>query len=81
VAGVDKLIERVRSVPKDLSWAELTRLLGHFGYTEQKDKGSRRKFKGERLPTLILHEPHPGRIVKQYAVRYVKETLENEGLL
>lgn len=81
MAAIDKLTERFKSVPSDFTWDELTRLLAHFGYAAQKGKGSRRKFKGERLPTLILHEPHPGRIVKQYALRYVKDTLENEGLL
>ncbi|MGQ0532004.1 MAG: type II toxin-antitoxin system HicA family toxin [Caulobacteraceae bacterium] len=81
MAGIDKLTERFKAVPSDFTWDELTRLLARFGYAEQKRKGSRRKFKGDRLPTLILHEPHPGRILRQYALRYVKETLENEGLL
>jgi hypothetical protein len=77
----DKLLARFKGVPADFTWEELKRLLSQFGYSEQKGKGSRRKFKAQRLPTLVLHEPHPGRIVKQYAVRYVKETLQNEGLL
>lgn len=81
MAAIDKLLERFRTVPTDFTWDELTRLLSHFGYSESKGKGSRRKFKASDRPTLILHEPHPARIVKQYAVRYVKETLENEGLL
>jgi predicted RNA binding protein YcfA (HicA-like mRNA interferase family) len=81
MASVDKLIERFKDVPSDLTWDELKRLLAQFGYAEEKGKGSRRKFKATALPTLILHEPHPGRIVKQYAVRYVKDILESEGLL
>jgi predicted RNA binding protein YcfA (HicA-like mRNA interferase family) len=81
MAAIEKLIERFKTIPADFTWDELTRVLSHFGYAAKKGKGSRRKFKAERLPTLILHEPHPGRIVKQYALRYVKEALENEGLL
>jgi hypothetical protein len=81
MAAIDKLIERFKAVPADFGWDELKRLLGHFGYVEAKGKGSRRKFKAEGRPTLILHEPHPGKIVKQYAVRYVKDTLETEGLI
>lgn len=81
MSAAEKLLERFKALPADFSWEELKKLLSQFGYAEQKGKGSRRKFKGERLPTLILHEPHPGRIVKQYALRYVRETLENEGLL
>jgi hypothetical protein len=81
MASIDKLVERFKSLPADLTWDELKRLLARFGYVEEKGKGSRRKFKAQGLPTLILHEPHPGRIVKQYAARYVKEVLETEGLL
>jgi predicted RNA binding protein YcfA (HicA-like mRNA interferase family) len=81
MAAAEKLLGRFKAIPADFTWDELKRVLSTFGYAEQKGKGSRRKFKGERLPTLILHEPHPGRIVRQYALRYVKETLENEGLL
>jgi len=55
--------------------------LAQFGYAERRGKGSRRKFVAERLPVLMLHEPHPGKIVKRYALRYVKQTLENEGLI
>lgn len=81
MGAAEKLLERFRSVPADLSWDELKRVLTQFGYLEQKGKRSRRKFKADNRPTLILHEPHPGKIVKRYAVRYVKETLESEGLL
>lgn len=81
MGAAEKLKERFKSIPADFTWDELKRLLRQFGYGEQKGKGSRRKFKAARAPTLILHEPHPGRIVKQYALRYIKETLENEGLL
>lgn len=81
MAAADKLLERFKSVPANFTWDELKRLLARFGYAEQKGKGSRRKFKAENRPTLILHEPHPGKIVKQYALRYVKEVLETEGLL
>lgn len=81
MGSAEKLRERFKAVPADFTWDELKRLLAQFGYAEQKGKGSRRKFKADGLPTVILHEPHPGRIVKQYALRYVKEMLENEGLI
>jgi predicted RNA binding protein YcfA (HicA-like mRNA interferase family) len=81
MAGIDKLIERFKQHPADFTWAELVRLLANFGYAVRKGKGSRRKFRAEGLPSLSLHEPHPGKIVKQYALREVHETLKNEGLL
>ncbi len=78
---LEKLIERFKSCPSDFTWDELVRLLKHLGYVEKKGAGSRRKFRGEGLPAINLHEPHPKKIVKQYALRQVREALESEGLL
>lgn len=78
---IGKLSARAKSCPADLSWGELTRLLRGLGYEEHRGAGSRRKFRGKGLPDISLHEPHPGDIVKLYAVRQVVETLEREGLL
>jgi hypothetical protein len=77
----EKLRARVKSCPSDLTWNELTRLLGALGYDERTGAGSRRKFRGEGLPALNLHAPHPGKIVKAYMVREVVGILEGEGLL
>ena len=77
----DKLRARVKSRPTDLTWDELARFLGSLGYTATKGSGSRRKFRGPGLPALNLHEPHPGKIVKQWTVGYVVDTPEGEGLL
>jgi len=81
MSGIEKLVERFKTVPSDFTWLELVRLLKSFGYEEKKGAGSRRKFRGENLPAINLHQPHPGKIVKQYALRQVKATLESEGLL
>ncbi len=81
MSGADKLIERFKLLPADFTWIEMVRLLSHFGYVVQKGKGSRRKFKADGLPSLSLHEPHPGKIVKRYVLREVQEILTNEGLL
>lgn len=81
MAAIDTLIERFKQQPSDFTWAELGRLLAHFGSAEQKGKGSRRKFNGDGLPTLSLHEPHPSKIVKLHVLREVCDLLESEGLL
>lgn len=81
MASIDKLIERFRACPADFTWDELVRLLNNCGYVEKKAKGSRRKFSGKGRPSINLHEPHPGHIVKQYALREVREVLEREKLL
>ncbi|HXZ68593.1 MAG TPA: type II toxin-antitoxin system HicA family toxin [Alphaproteobacteria bacterium] len=82
MAGVDKLVERFKRCPADFTWNELVRLLGQFGYVEtKKSGGSRRKFKCEGLPSISLHKPHPGSIVKKYALEDVREVLESAGLI
>jgi hypothetical protein len=44
--------------------------------------GSRRKFYKKSTGDLIsLHEPHPGSIVKKYALKEVHEHLEEKGEL
>lgn len=81
---VDKLIARFKSRPKDFSWDELVRLLTALGYREVKtgkSGGSRRKFVHDSAPTIALHKPHPGNIVKSYVIDYVLETLIEEKLI
>ena len=72
------------SVPKDFTWDELVRILLHFGYEEiktGKTGGSRRKFADGSQRVIILHKPHPGNIVKGYALRQVIGHLIEKGLL
>lgn len=78
----EKLIERFLSVPKDLTWDELTKILALYGYAEKKlgkTGGSRRKFIDKEDNIISLHKPHPGNIVKLYAIREVIEHLIATG--
>ena len=80
----DKLIARLRSRPKDLTWDELVRLLETLGYVEAKTGktgGSRRRFLHPTAPVIALHKPHPGNIVKMYVVDDVLGVLTEEGLV
>ena len=57
--------------------AWLLRVLANSGYEEMKSGAtSARKFKDERNHIINLHKPHPGHIVKSYAVKYVVEELK-----
>ncbi len=80
----DKLIERLKSKPKDFSWDELVRLLDGLGYREAapgKTDGSRRRFVHATAPAIALHKPHPGKILKLYVVEAVLAVLIEEGLI
>ncbi len=76
---VDKLIEKLRSNPKDFTWDELVKVLGHFGYLELKATGrtggSRRKFVNANNKIISLHEPHPCRVIPPDMLKQIVEYL------
>jgi len=82
MAQKDKLIARIQSHPKDFTWDELSRLLKRLGFREIQGSGSRVKFFHSEKNCLIqLHKPHPGNIVKQYAVKAVLSQLTHEQFI
>ena len=81
MSKIEKLIARFKLKPKDFTWDELTKLLNHFGYVEMRGSGSRRKFIHGNSQLIVLHEPHPKRILKMYQVEQVYTVLSEEHLL
>lgn len=80
---IEKLIERIKKVPADLTYDELKRLMTYLEYEESnkgKTSGSRVAFYRERdKAVIILHKPHPENIMKKYAIRQLLETLKERG--
>ena len=84
MSSKDKLIRRFLDLPSDFTFDELERLFGVLGYTKSnkgKTSGSRVVFKDKAGHPIMLHKPHPGNIVKQYALRQVLEELQSKGYL
>ena len=82
MSKAEKLFQRLLSVPKDLTWDELVTVLFNFGFAELKKGktgGSRRKFADKDKNVIILHKPHPGNIVKEYAIKQVIEQLKEKN--
>ena len=82
---IDKLIERLLSVPKDMEYSELVKILNHFGYweiTKGKTSGSRVMFIHDdaKMP-IRLHKPHPKPIIKEYVIKQIIEELKNEKFI
>lgn len=80
----EKLIERFLRQPKDFTFDEMITLLGYYGFEKHdkgKTSGSRVMFKNKDSQAIMLHKPHPGNIVKSYAMRQVKEYLQDVGLI
>ena len=84
MSSKEKLIARFMALPSDFTFDELERLLNALGYVKAnkgKTSGSRVIFKDNEGHPIMLHKPHPGNIVKQYALRQVLEELQSKGLL
>lgn len=84
MASKEKLLARLMRRPRDFSWHELERLLDRLGYTQVKQGkagGSRRRFVHKNHPTISLHKPHPGNILKRYQVDQIIALLVQEKLL
>ena len=79
----EKLIERLKSIPKDFTIDEMQTTLGSLGFLMAKPgktSGSRVRFVKENIP-IILHRPHPGNELKEYQIKQVLTVLEKEGLI
>ncbi|MEF9896021.1 MAG: type II toxin-antitoxin system HicA family toxin, partial [Clostridia bacterium] len=80
----EKLIQRLKSKPKDFTFADAELLLGYFTYSRSnkgKTSGSRIMFVSDNYPPILLHKPHPRKELLAYQVKQLLEVLEQEGLL
>lgn len=79
MSKIEKIIDKFKKTPNDLSWEELIKVLNHFGFHEIKTKGktggSRVKFTDTEKRIINLHKPHPRNIVKQYLIKQILEKL------
>ncbi|MDE6597607.1 MAG: type II toxin-antitoxin system HicA family toxin [Clostridia bacterium] len=83
MSTIEKLIQRVLSVPSDLSYDELKNFLSYYNFIEDtkgKTSGSRVRFMRQHDSALILlHKPHPSNIVGRKTIRAVIENLKERG--
>lgn len=80
----DKLIDRFTSQPSDFTFDELEKLLKHFGYEKSnkgKTSGSRVVYKNADKRPIMIHKPHPGNIIKLYAMKQVLNDLVEAGFI
>ena len=80
----EKLIQRLKSKPRDMTFQEIETLLRYLSY-ERSDKGrtsgSRVMFVSETHPPILLHKPHPRKELLAYQINQLLEILKQEGLL
>ena len=80
----EKLIQRLKSKPKDFTFEDAETLLKYLEYTRSnkgKTSGSRVMFMSNEHGSILLHKPHPQKELKTYQIKQLLEILEQEGLL
>ncbi|SFG63985.1 type II toxin-antitoxin system HicA family toxin [Oribacterium sp. WCC10] len=81
----EKLIQKLKSNPKDFTFDEAESLLGYMTYhrtNKGKTSGSRIMFTSNEYQTkILLHKPHPRKELLEYQVKQLIEYLKQEGLL
>ena len=81
----EKLIEELKSMPKDFSFDKAEALLHYLGYkrgNKGKTSGSRVEFsRPDSTLKIVMHKPHPGNELKEYQIKQLIEILKQEGLL
>ena len=81
---IEKLCERFLTLASDFTFEEMQRLLEGYGY-ERSNKGksscSRLIFKNADKRPIMLHKPHPGNVVKGYAMKQVLDYLREAGFI
>ena len=80
----EKLRDRFLKMPSDFTFDEMQRLLEGYGYEKSnkgKTSGSRLIFKNGAKRPIMLQKPHPGNIVKEYAMKQVLEDLKDAGFI
>lgn len=77
----EKLLKKLLSKPNNFTWDDLTSLLKKFGYKKLEGSGSRVKFYLEEPRNLIMiHKPHPTKILKSYQIKDVIKNLKDIGV-
>ena len=80
----EKLIKRLKSKPKDLTFEEAETLLNYFDYVRSdkgRTSGSRVIFTNKTRASILLHKPHPRKELLAYQIKQLIEVLSQEGLL
>lgn len=80
----EKLIAKLRSKPRDMTFDEVEALLRYLTYLRSnkgRTSGSRVMFVSEEHPPILLHKPHPRKELLEYQIKQLIEILEQEGLI
>lgn len=69
MAGIEKIIEKMKNQPNGIRVAELDKVLTHFGYRLDRQRGSHRQYINELGSVITIKDENPLKAV------YVKDVL------
>jgi predicted RNA binding protein YcfA (HicA-like mRNA interferase family) len=72
MSAFDKLNERVRSIPNDLTLDEADRFMRHFGFKRVRQKGSHCIYKKGSSPIINIQGP----IIREYQLKQIILTVD-----
>ena len=82
MSKTDKQLQRLLTLPKDFSWSELVAVMKKHNFDLYSSSGSGRKFMHKTTEVVCnLHEPHPNKILKPYALKIAINALKQSGEL
>ena len=80
----EKLIQKLKSKPKNMTFEEAETQLKYLAYTRSdkgRTSGSRVMFTSTEHAPILLHKPHPRKELLAYQVKQLIDILEQEGLI
>lgn len=80
----EKLIQKLKSKPRNFTFDDAEALLGYFTYSRSnkgKTSGSRVMFVSNQYPPILLHKPHPRKEFLEYQIKQLISALKQEGLI
>lgn len=80
----EKLIQKLKSKPKNMTFEEVESLLKYLTYSRSdkgRTSGSRVMFVSDQYAPILLHKPHPRKELLAYQLKQLIEVLEQEGLI
>jgi predicted RNA binding protein YcfA (HicA-like mRNA interferase family) len=84
MSTIEKLLERLRSIPSDLKYSEVRKILNHLGYKESTKgatSGSRILFYNEENQKIMFHKPHGKEAMKKITIKQIISALRTHKKL
>ena len=73
MAGIDKLVEKMKNQPNGIRFDEAERVLNHYGYQQVRKKGSHRQFRNKTGDLTTVQYGNP------IGKAYVSDILQRIG--